>query len=142
MIRDEKRVFDLSQNGLAIGAPLVTDESVFSELLKTKPIEPSEPFDGPLSNSKVAVLDFIASEIDLLKKLNRIADTYFGNPLNEDTKKELKAILDDLDYLFIHFPDNPPLPKIEKSFVIRCLSSADDYFSILSQTQDSIVQNC
>ena len=141
MIRDEKRVFDLSQDGLAIGAPLVADESKFSDLLKTKPAKPKKPFDGPHSNGKIAVLEFIASEIDLIKKLNRIADMYLGNPLNESTKNALKAILDDLDYLFIHFPDTPPVPKIEKSFLMRCLSSAEDYLSILGQTQDNIHQN-
>ena len=88
------------------------------------------------SFSRSTVYDFIQSEKKLLneaafwiKKL--LTKKTFSREASLETGKNF---LENIDYVYLDFPDPPPLPRIEQSFLKRSLLSCHFYLDKLEKT--------
>ena len=132
---DDGRIIDIGTIGLNSGAKIITDEAQILELLgKSETIKSektlNEKSEKESNFSKSELESFLTSEKILLEKLLKTGKDAL---LGRKTEKELLiSLLKETDYLYLHFPDTPPVPYTDHSFIKRVLVSVIRYFNILS----------
>ncbi len=117
----EKNIFDLSTFGFDIGLPIKTD---FSEFLNENGsnIETEELFaESKNSSPEKKIKTFFQNEILALEKAKSLLANGEKSEYREKNislEEQLKSLLENRDYLYIHFPDGQKF-KTEISFLKR-----------------------
>ena len=118
----ENRLYVLEPGGLDLGLPVIS-ETEAEKLLHANP----QP--GPLMNvspdrgcqqqkgSEIAT-SFLDSEQGLLKGITETWNAYAGG---DGSAAALVSALEGMDEVFADFPDEPPLPKEDDSFLVRAV---------------------
>lgn len=127
-ISNKDTIFDLSQNGYPLGAKFI-DEKKFKELLN-KPTT-RDNHNNSIHFCASMAQQFIMNEIQLLKKLIDLW-VLFNDSHVEEIPSELMNALEDVDYIYIDFPDRLPHPRKEISFLTRAVISARSYTVFLN----------
>lgn len=129
IISQENRIFDLSTTGYPLGAEYV-DEVSFKKLL-TKKLKKENISPGDLP-TKSDLRKFLKNEKFLLNKLIGEWDD-FDKSMLENIPESLMGSLNDVDYVYIDFPDRLPHPQKDVSFVSRAVISARKYVELITR---------
>ncbi len=143
IVRHEKRVFDIGARGLDLGVKRCrsSDElagvigvarregSIGSPMdnLGTPPASSTVGSEGATASERqVALLRFLANELALLQAAEQAVLKWLSSPSNgSDTFEAAARALREVDYVYLHFPDPPPLPSNDRGFLHRAIESAD-----------------
>jgi hypothetical protein len=133
IVEGNKRVFDMSIGGLDLGAPPVRTEDDLSGLLPSSTSE-SKLMCRSIGAEELAhrigeANELIRRETDLLTEgVARIEQKLKAGErrANGDAGPfpPWDGIFKELSYLYFYFPDNPPLPKSNSSFLLRVCQEA------------------
>ena len=117
------RLSVLAPGGLDLSLPILSPDQA-QELVNSHASGPSglspavkTPADG--SNLSGAATDFLSEERDRFAEVVRRWDSY---ALEDGSSVEVKRSLEGLDEVFCDFPDEPPLPRDDDSFLVRAVS--------------------
>jgi len=127
-VNDQGMWYDLSESGLPTGAKLVGDLPGLDQVLASAGSAASrhgnQPRFSPRRLPDVStireVVKFEIARLERIEPLFRRRNTSAG-------EQELLSLLRETDYLYVDFPDPPPLPNNFQSFLARALVAASHY---------------
>jgi len=132
------RVYDLARSGLANSAPVVEDLRSLQRLLETREnaplVEVSPTSRRPhIRKREVATTDKSkwgrAFLLDEQRRIERGIDLALGAldsaKLHTDAEASLRPVLDELDYVFVHFADRSERPSLNEGFLKRFVEAAE-----------------
>jgi hypothetical protein len=73
------------------------------------------------------ITNFFRGEYALLERVMETGRRYLAVDQGPEAAREMRRVLEEADYLYLHFPDPPPLPLEDPNFVKRALLSAEEY---------------
>jgi len=118
---DLGRLFVLAPAGLDLGVPIISLEDAERLLIETPDIP--NPVNTTPHHSQFSPVDyrggasqFLDDEENRLKQIIESWDEYMIHGNNESA---LMESLSRMDQIYLDFPDEPPLPKNEHSFLVR-----------------------
>lgn len=126
------RFFVLAPGGLDLGLPVLNESDAESLILNTSSDEgaqESAPVNVINAESALAFLDVEKSRLDLV--IDKWDDYVDGRSSSAD----LTAALEGLDEIFSDFPDEPPLPKNEDSFLVRAATRSRQLLRYIDRIQ-------
>jgi hypothetical protein len=85
-----------------------------------------------LGEKPSAVHDFLEGEYKSLQALETNLDSYLRSRITAEAG-ELLSLLEQMDYIFIHYPDTPCEASLDPGFLARCRISAAHYRVILER---------
>jgi hypothetical protein len=122
--RDRQRAFDIGTNGLGLGARNVGQREAEERICGTVETRDPVEIDGRRHFPAKSLRDFLSAEKGLLrrtaKKLRESAQSGAVPP-------DCKALLEEIDYAWLHFPDQGSLDLPERSFLARAAVAASWY---------------
>ncbi len=124
--KTDRRVFDIGKTGIKLTenrAKSITDILDRDYHDKAFDITPVISLNPCLFNS------FILGEKKRLKTL--YSGLYLWLSEGKGESEQLLSLLKDEDFLYLHFPDQSPEPKLEPNYLKRILVSASHYLKIL-----------
>jgi len=143
IVERDKRVFDIGARGLDLGVKRCRSPRELEAIIGgTWGVRPStsvlnRPGEPPalsrarspgLAKSKrqEAVLRFLDSELSLLQSAEGAVLAWLSSPSKEPASfTAAAAALKEVDYVYLHFPDSPPLPSGDSGFLHRAVESID-----------------
>lgn len=151
IIVDEREgVFDMGKYGLDLGVPGVDLMNIFpgriardspggKDLYEKKGYEKESGYRSPQPGE---IKNFLLKEKEYLYECKKlIMPLVKGKNLSTTgfPEKEYKALLD-VDYTYLHFPDQAALPVCEQNFLFRTLISLKHYETVLDRALTLIIQ--
>jgi hypothetical protein len=118
------RVYDIGESGLSLGVPSITS-SEFRERLSAAPGGGQRlEIDSGSVRSPHVLREFVASEKELLRKAISASAEPGAARTGTD---ELMALLSEIDYAWVHFPDEPGPGAPTPGFIARVRVAAGYY---------------
>jgi len=116
---ENKRFHILEPGGLDLDIPLISLDDA-GNLIKSNPGEPSmdsnKVSDENAEGLRICADSFIKEEYEILGKVISAWDAYAGG---NGKAGDVRESLEGLDEVFADFPDEPPLPNGDDSFLVR-----------------------
>jgi hypothetical protein len=152
----------LLAGGIDLSLPLIRSENEFTAALDAvathdaaakaeKPVKATGSSTTATGRrNRACVIEFIKSEIEQLNAsleaihafINVSNDERDALASNKDYCPEQESsvlhLLEKTDYLYIDFPDPPPLPNTSISFLRRCIGAARYYRTLFEQSLDEL----
>lgn len=143
VIGNDDRCYDFGLFGAANKARLLTTESEFLSLIDTADSTTAESNerrrDGNDADISLEnVRQFISEEIKLLQEAIAVGTRYITKDQSEKSSEAVVQALRAVDYIYLHFPDKPPLPRKEVGFVKRAVISTGRYLKILQNSLNMV----
>jgi len=132
LIYKRENVYDLRAKGLSLGIDNTHRDKDLQRLLKNKPpvhIDNKNISQGDHNK----IIHFIENEISIIQRIIKTGKEYIQGKTHGVIPSALIEDLRTCDYIYISFPDPPPLPKQEIGFIKRAVISAEWYFTQLGQ---------
>jgi len=143
IVQGEKRVFDIGARGLDLGLKRCPDTGEMAAIIggtrgwtpeglfpdrsgerATPSIPP--PLRALEAKRQDALNRFLANELHLLESAERAALAVLTASSAESGSLDAAATaLTNVDYIYLHFPDPPPLPSADRGFLQRAVESID-----------------
>lgn len=126
---NNNRLFDIGTSGLDCGGEMLQSADILFLNHKdlTQNLSKSESYNIEKDN----FTDFVNNELKILRNLYDTVYNYLS--ANLKNIKELIDLLEEADYVYMHFPDKSPHPAIEPEYLKRILVSCAHYISILKR---------
>ena len=143
--KENDRIYDAGKEGLSIVTVTSDDTDELKRIIRqaaengTTVSNESNAENDEISRDRrrTDIADFMRNEcvlldrlIDGIGRLNDEADTELSG--------SLKALLRQLDYIYIDFPDKPPLPAENRAFLSRTLNAAAYYRQVISHSLQTL----
>ncbi len=94
---------------------------------------------GPVTGTTGSARALLEEELSgLTEIISHGSDYLTGSTSPQCFEKVLKG-LEERDYVYIHFPEHPPLPRTDTGFLKRSLVSATYYRNIIRQVLSSMI---
>ena len=130
------RAYDIGCSGIDTGCRTITSERDVERIISSYRPEISEREPG--SVTAVSATALLEEELSALTEIiSQGSDYLTGSASNRCLEKVLEN-LEVRDYVYIHFPEHPPLPKTDTGFLKRSLVSATYYRNIIRQVLSSM----
>ena len=126
----DSRIVDIGMVGLDTGAQLITNEAAILELISELGKKgTSNHREKSFQIDKTKLSAFLRDEKILLENLLQTGKDYLLG--SKKSEKLLIDLLKKADYLYLHFPDIPPIPYTDTGFIKRTLVSAVRYLGTI-----------
>ena len=142
VIADGGRCFDIADFGVRNKAQLLPDTAAFEDLLRPHGTGTGRGKDrgrGGNTLQSAAVKNFLHCELRFLDETIEAGTRFITTDQSVGSTKTTMELLSRTDYVYLHFPDPPPLPKEDPGFVKRAVISARNYRELLSNCLDFLV---
>ncbi len=139
VIADGGRCFDIAGYGVRNKAALLPDAAAFEDLLRQTGTGRCGGADrGRRGNTLqgAAVKNFLQEESRFLDEAVDAGTHFITTDQSSGSAERTMELLSRTDYVYLHFPDAPPLPKEDPGFVKRAVISARKYRGLLSNCLD------
>ncbi len=134
LISDKKNIFDINPGaGVFYGGRKIEKDQIL-----TITGNPESSSDSLLSNTastveKGDILDFLNNEKSILSSIVDISKKILNRGIAEKDKTRIEELLSEADYVFIDFPDTPPILLGDINFYKRIIISAENYLIKINQ---------
>ncbi len=139
VVAGEQRVFDIGERGLDLGLPrcslpeklaaVLREAHASSAAAPAREAPESLPHgsrDSSESERRSTLLSFLRREEGLLASAAAAALRHLDVlSRGSASEREATAALEEVDYVYLHFPDPPPLPSVDPGFLKRAVESID-----------------
>lgn len=126
------RFFVLEPGGLDLGIPLLNESDAEALILSDGvPKEERRSSDGNIINAESASA-FLNDE---KSHLNLVIDKWDDYVEGRSSASDLAAAMEGLDEIFSDFPDEPPMPKSEDSFLVRAVTRSRQLLRYINRIQ-------
>lgn len=127
------RIYVLKPGGLDLGLPLLDYAEAEALILKTA----SEAGPGGSKPENIINAESASAFLDDEKRfLTRVIDKWEDYVEGKSSADELSAAMEGLDEIFSDFPDEPPLPKPEDSFLVRAVTRSRQLLRYINRIQN------
>lgn len=126
--KETERLFDIGSIGLSSGGKVTKTANIILNKQNNKDIFTEE------LNTTIKInnfLEFVTKELALISDLYESVYKYLSGESNE--KKVILFLLEEVDYIYLHFPDKSPEPNLDPGFLKRILVSCGYYMNIIKQ---------
>ncbi|MCP4160517.1 MAG: DUF115 domain-containing protein, partial [Deltaproteobacteria bacterium] len=129
ILSNEKRVYDITQEGIPLGIPIINKDEFIEKVIQNKGfnIKSIQPI-----SQKEDLTGFLESEKNYLLKLINEWESFVDTKDDRIPISLMKSLLE-VDYVYIDFPDRLPHPKKEISFISRAVTSARFYITHINK---------
>jgi hypothetical protein len=137
VVRNRPGVYDIGRHGLDLGIPVLDKEMTITIVRKDIqfPRLSYERVSPDATPGAGSVKDFLCAEIEYLAACKNLITPLVQD--NTDGKRELsrgeKQSIREIDYTYLHFPDNKPIPLCRRDFLFRELISIEHYSDLLKR---------
>jgi hypothetical protein len=129
----EVGVYAYGAAGADIGVPVLRKEDEFLRVLRHDRQSDAPPCPAPAERTAGsplgtadAVRRFLRRELELLTRATTVAESGLLSAEPTDSVP-IREALAAVDYVYVDFPDTPPLPRTEPSFLSRCVAACRHY---------------
>jgi hypothetical protein len=138
---DSGRVYVIEPGGLNLGLPVIS-LSEAEEMLRAAERNgagsaphnlKSAVITRKTGNSAISAADFLETEC---QRLDAVIETWDDYVMQLKSASDVKAALEGMDEIFSDFPDEPPLPKTDDTFLVRAVSRARQLRSYIDRVQN------
>lgn len=141
LIRREQRIYELGTAnlppfGIANGAARVSSAAEVRNIIAEHRVTEETDADMP-KNERVGGSEylraFLQKEKTLLQSCIQGGKHYITTSQDRRSKDAVLNALAEVDYIYLHFPDPPPLPSENVGFVKRAVISAEKFLTIIDK---------
>ena len=150
LIRSEQRIYELHPSatpsfGIENGAGCAGSADEARAVIE-KHVESRATCDGDVEhqaqqgsgldesrNRRKHLRPFLRHELELLNRAIETGKHYITTSQKEESRKSVLGALSEVDYIFLHFPDQQPLPSADVGFVKRAVISGEQFRFIVEK---------
>ncbi len=127
---DQPNFFDIGNSGLDTGAKVVSDKTDVLRIVDTWENDSRKgDKNTPIKAASDAIQSFLIGEKILLEELINTGRSFLNGDM--ESTEALSDLLRKTDYVYLHFPDVPPVPFTDTGFIKRVLVFAGKYLKVI-----------
>jgi hypothetical protein len=127
IISRENRIYDLTSTGYPVGAASISEQEF---IIHIENISRKTQLEDKAEKTSINSKEILKNELQRLEKLILIWES-FTHSVQDEIPENLMQALEDVDYIYVDFPDRLPHPLKEISFITRAIISAREYIEKL-----------
>ncbi|MBN2444191.1 MAG: DUF115 domain-containing protein [Spirochaetales bacterium] len=137
IVGDRGGVYDIGKHGLDLGLPGVNEEAVAAIIGEGEKFKQPGPKNttGFTSMDQLKAMEFLIKEKEYIDECRTLITPLIKEapPGRTDFSRGEHTALVDLDYSYLHFPDQTALPVYDPNFLLRVLISLEHYEKVLTR---------